>query len=66
MFRLNKTKLCIFQRFSLKFPLIDLPLLLKMALKQVNLSTDVYFVCLNHAMSTDGEEIVGLLCGEVC
>ncbi|KAG8193354.1 hypothetical protein JTE90_022982 [Oedothorax gibbosus] len=36
-----------------------------MALKQVNLSTDVYFVCLNHAMSTDGEEIVGLLCGEV-
>ncbi|GBM21031.1 Lys-63-specific deubiquitinase BRCC36 [Araneus ventricosus] len=36
-----------------------------MALKHVNLSTDVYFVCLNHAMSTDGEEIVGLLVGEV-
>ncbi|GIX94305.1 hypothetical protein CEXT_391991 [Caerostris extrusa] len=36
-----------------------------MTVKQVNLSTDVYFVCLNHAMSTDGEEIVGLLVGEV-
>ncbi|XP_055928352.1 lys-63-specific deubiquitinase BRCC36-like [Argiope bruennichi] len=34
-------------------------------LRHVNMSTDVYFVCLNHAMSTDGEEIVGLLVGEV-
>uniref|UniRef100_A0A2L2YIJ2 Lys-63-specific deubiquitinase n=1 Tax=Parasteatoda tepidariorum TaxID=114398 RepID=A0A2L2YIJ2_PARTP len=36
-----------------------------MALRRVDLSTDVYFVCLNHAMCTEGEEIVGLLVGEV-
>ncbi|KFM82664.1 Lys-63-specific deubiquitinase, partial [Stegodyphus mimosarum] len=36
-----------------------------MSLAYVNLATDVYFVCLNHALSTEGEEIVGLLVGEV-
>lgn len=36
-----------------------------MALSFINLSSDVYFVCVNHALSTEREEIVGLLVGEV-
>lgn len=50
----------------LLFKLNDLIInLMIMALRRVDLSTDVYFVCLNHAMCTEGEEIVGLLVGEV-
>lgn len=36
-----------------------------MSLSYVNLSSDVYFVCVSHALSTEREEIVGLLVGEV-
>ncbi len=31
----------------------------------VQLSSDVYFVCLSHALSTEREEVMGLLLGEV-
>ncbi|XP_005091457.1 lys-63-specific deubiquitinase BRCC36 isoform X2 [Aplysia californica] len=36
-----------------------------MSLKCVNLESDVYLVCLTHALSTEREEIMGLLIGEV-
>ena len=36
-----------------------------MALSTVNLNTDVYLVCLTHALSTEKEEIMGLLIGDV-
>ena len=31
----------------------------------VHLSSDVYLVCLSHALSTESEEVMGLLLGEV-
>lgn len=31
----------------------------------VQLSSDVYLVCLSHALSTEREEVMGLLLGEV-
>lgn len=31
----------------------------------VELSSDVYLVCLTHALSTEKEEVMGLLLGEV-
>ncbi|XP_054708907.1 lys-63-specific deubiquitinase BRCC36-like [Uloborus diversus] len=36
-----------------------------MALEKVLMPSDVYFVCVNHALSTEGEEIVGLFVGEI-
>ena len=36
-----------------------------MAINHVELSTDAYMVCLAHALSTEKEEIMGLLIGEV-
>ena len=36
-----------------------------MALSAVHLNTDVYLVCLTHALSTEKEEIMGLLIGDV-
>lgn len=35
-------------------------------LNKVLLSTDVTLVCVQHALSTEKEEIMGLLIGEVC
>lgn len=32
----------------------------------VELCSDVYQVCLTHALSTEKEEVMGLLMGEVC
>lgn len=34
-------------------------------LRAVNLSADVFTVCLQHALTTEREEIMGLLIGEV-
>lgn len=34
-------------------------------LKCVHMQADVYMVCLQHALSTDKEEVMGLLIGEV-
>lgn len=34
-------------------------------LKKVYLNSDVYNACCNHALSTENEEIMGLLLGEV-
>jgi len=36
-----------------------------MALSCVYLAADVYMVCLQHALSTEKEEVMGLLIGEV-
>jgi len=36
-----------------------------MSLKSVSLESDVYLVCLTHALSTEHEEVMGLLIGEV-
>ena len=36
-----------------------------MALSAVHLNSDVYLVCLTHALSTEKEEIMGLLIGDV-
>ena len=36
-----------------------------MALPAVHLNSDVYLVCLTHALSTEKEEIMGLLIGDV-
>merc|ERR1712168_489979 len=36
-----------------------------MTVDAVHLSADAYFVCLTHALSTENEEIMGLLIGEV-
>eukprot|EP00736_Rhodelphis_marinus_P006214 Rmarinus@m.1805 len=36
-----------------------------MSLHRVNLTTDVYLACLSHALTTDKEEIMGLLLGDV-
>ncbi|XP_013784932.1 lys-63-specific deubiquitinase BRCC36-like isoform X1 [Limulus polyphemus] len=36
-----------------------------MATSCVKLSADVYLVCLNHALSTEREEVMGLLIGEI-
>lgn len=35
-------------------------------LTKVLLSSDVALVCMQHALSTEKEEIMGLLIGEVC
>ena len=32
----------------------------------VELSSDAYHLCLTHALSTEKEEVMGLLLGEVC
>jgi hypothetical protein len=36
-----------------------------MAVKCVCLESDAYMVCLTHALSTEREEVMGLLIGEV-
>ena len=36
-----------------------------MSLNAVNLESDVFLVCLTHALSTEREEVMGLLMGEV-
>ena len=36
-----------------------------MSLNRVILESDVYLVCLTHALSTEREEVMGLLIGEV-
>lgn len=36
-----------------------------MATVRVNLAADVYMVCLSHALSTEKEEVMGLLIGEI-
>lgn len=36
-----------------------------MALNSVHMAADVYLVCLQHALSTEKEEVMGLLIGEV-
>ena len=36
-----------------------------MTVTSVHLASDAYFVCLAHALSTEKEEIMGLLIGEV-
>lgn len=38
----------------------------KMPVKGVYLTADCYSVCLAHALTTEKEEIMGLLIGEVC
>lgn len=35
-------------------------------LRKVELHTDVYMVCLQHALSTESFEVMGLLIGNVC
>lgn len=35
-------------------------------LAKVELQTDVYMVCLQHALSTEKFEVMGLLIGDVC
>lgn len=35
-------------------------------LKKVLLQADVYMVCLQHALSTENFEVMGLLIGDVC
>lgn len=35
-------------------------------LSKVKLQTDVYMVCLQHALSTEKFEVMGLLIGDVC
>ena len=37
----------------------------QMAVKCVCLESDAYMVCLTHALSTEREEVMGLLIGEV-
>jgi BRCA1/BRCA2-containing complex subunit 3 len=36
-----------------------------MALSAVELSTDVFLVCMAHALTTEKEEVMGLLLGDV-
>lgn len=36
-----------------------------MALTAVELSSDVYMVCMSHALTTEKEEIMGLLLGDI-
>lgn len=38
--------------------------LLRMALRRVDITQDVYLVCLTHALSTEKEEVMGLLFGD--
>ena len=38
----------------------------KMPVKGVYLTADCYSVCLSHALTTEKEEIMGLLIGEAC
>ena len=33
---------------------------------KVKIQADAFMVCLTHALSTDREEVMGLLIGEVC
>lgn len=35
-------------------------------LKKVVLASDVYAVCIQHALTTEKQEIMGLLIGQVC
>ena len=37
-----------------------------MAVVAVKIEADAYMVCLTHALSTEREEVMGLLIGEVC
>ena len=37
----------------------------KMAVGTVKIEADAYMVCLTHALSTEREEVMGLLIGEV-
>ena len=37
----------------------------KMSLTSVKMSEDVWFTCLTHALSTETEEIMGLLLGDI-
>lgn len=37
----------------------------KMAVQAVHLEADAFLVCLNHALSTEKEEVMGLCIGEV-
>ena len=37
----------------------------KMAVEAVKIEADAYMVCLTHALSTEREEVMGLLIGEV-
>lgn len=37
----------------------------KMAVDSVKIEADAYMVCLTHALSTEREEVMGLLIGEV-
>ncbi|XP_067007049.2 lys-63-specific deubiquitinase BRCC36 [Anabrus simplex] len=39
--------------------------MIAMALSCVNMAADVYLVCLQHALSTEKEEVMGLLIGEI-
>jgi len=36
-----------------------------MALKRVTITSDVYFGCVAHALTTEREEIMGLLLGDI-
>jgi BRCA1/BRCA2-containing complex subunit 3 len=36
-----------------------------MAVERVEISSEVYFVCLAHALATEQEEVMGLLLGDV-
>lgn len=36
------------------------------AVLSVRVQADAFMVCLTHALSTDREEVMGLLIGEVC
>ena len=36
-----------------------------MALTAVTITDDVYFTCLAHALSTENEEVMGLLLGDI-
>lgn len=37
----------------------------KMAVEAVKIEADAYMVCLTHALTTEREEVMGLLIGEV-
>lgn len=36
-----------------------------MSIKSVIINEDVYFICLTHALTTEKEEIMGLLLGDI-
>lgn len=64
----HRTRVCIYAERDSNFrPRLPKPVLqrLVMVVVAVELTADAYLVCLAHALTTEKEEVMGLLLGEV-